>query len=216
MCHDLEQYQQLVSFLSETLGNTFEAGLFDLTDPAYPLIAPANTCGDVQDRVRSMLIQVIDSGNLQGVSYLANRPIQINMEKLLKVSIYFIRDEAGQLLGALWLSMRCDLFLKMDAFATSFLRFSTEGLDQDGMEPVIRDAEPVRELSLDTIAQVIGEFSVAPARMTLEERQEVICDLYDAGVFNLKGAVARAAEELLISEQSVYRYIAKIKKARDW
>lgn len=215
MSHELEQYQQMVGFLSETLGSPFEAGLFDLTDLAYPLIAPAGTCGDVQEQVRKMLVEVIDNGNLQGVSYLANRPIQVNLEKLLKVSIYFIRDGAGQLIGALWLSMRCDMFLKMDAFATSFLRFATGEPDQGGTGAAGETA-PVRELSLDTITQVIREFSVAPARMTLEERQEVICDLYDAGVYNLKGAVARTAEELQISEQSVYRYIAKLRKARDW
>ena len=40
-------------------------------------------------------------------------------------------------------------------------------------------------------------------------------DLYDAGFFELKGAVAKAAEVLGISQKSVYRYLAKIKQARN-
>ena len=73
-----------------------------------------------------------------------------------------------------------------------------------------------KEVSLNTVTEVIRQFSDMPTRMTLEERQEVICDLYDMGVYNLRGAVAKTAEIMQISEQSVYRYIAKIKKARDW
>lgn len=215
MCSKLEQYQQLVKFLAETLGNTFECGLFDLTDPAYSLVAAANANSDIQDRVRDMIVRTIDSPKVQAGHYLANRPIQIDFDRLLKVSVYFVRGEEGKIIGALWLTMRCDLFLKLDAFATSFLQFSTEELDAQEQAQAKVPA-PSRELSLDTITEFIKEFSVAPGRMTLDERQEVICDLYDMGVYNLKGAVARTAEVMQISEQSVYRYIAKLKKARDW
>lgn len=212
---ELEQYKKLVSFLAETLGNTFEAGLFDLTEPAFPLVAAANANSDIQDRVRDMIVRTIDSPKVQAGYYLANRPIQIDFDRLLKVSVYFVRGEEGKIIGALWLSMRCDLFLKLDAFATSFLQFSTEELDAQEQTQAKVPA-PSRELSLDTITEFIKGFSVAPGRMTLDERQEVICDLYDMGVYNLKGAVARTAEVMQISEQSVYRYIAKLKKARDW
>ena len=43
---------------------------------------------------------------------------------------------------------------------------------------------------------------------------EIILELYEMGVYSLKGSVARTAEVLQISEQSVYRYLSKIKRAR--
>ncbi len=61
---------------------------------------------------------------------------------------------------------------------------------------------------------MVKEMGVEPGRISQEERLEAIFDLYDMGVFELKGAVARTADALEISAQSVYRYLAKIKRAR--
>jgi predicted transcriptional regulator YheO len=72
----------------------------------------------------------------------------------------------------------------------------------------------VREPSLDSIGEIVAEFNVVPENTTPDERLEIMCDLYDAGVFRLKGAVAKTAEVLHMSEQSVYRYLTRIKKAR--
>lgn len=215
MCRQLDKYRQLVRFLSETLGNTFEVGLFDLTDPTCPLVAAANANSDIQAQIRDLILNAVDNSRIQDGNNLINHPVQTDFDKLLKVSVYFVRDEEEKIIGALWLSMRCDLFLKLNSYVESMLRFSTEAADLSEQKLAAAPATP-RELSLDTITEVIREFSVAPARMTLNERQEVICDLYDLGVYNLKGAVARTAEVMQISEQSVYRYIAKLKKARDW
>ena len=43
---------------------------------------------------------------------------------------------------------------------------------------------------------------------------ELLTDMYDEYVFSVKGSVAKTAEVLGMSEQSVYRYIAGIKKTR--
>lgn len=215
MCHGLEQYAKMVKFLADTLGNTFEAGLFDLTDPAFPIVAASNRFSEVQEKVRELVTSVKDSQRVQAEQGLTNYPVQIDFDKLLKVSVFFIRNAEGSVIGAIWLSMRCDLFLKMETFAANMLQFCKEESSSTPAEEPYA-AITSRELSLDTVTEVIREFSDAPARMTLDERQEVICDLYDMGVYNLRGAVAKTAELMQISEQSVYRYIAKIKKARDW
>lgn len=215
MCHELEQYAKMVKFLADTLGNTFEAGLFDLTDPALPVVAASNRFSEAQEKVRELVVSSLDRQQVQAGQMFTNHPVPLDFDKLLKVSALFIRNAEGTVIGALWLSMRCDLFLKMETFAANMLQFCKE-------EPSSTPAEDPyaaitsRELSLDTVTEVIRSFSDAPARMTLAERQEVICDLYDMGVYNLRGAVAKTAELMQISEQSVYRYIAKIKKARDW
>lgn len=215
MVKELEQYVKLVGFLSDTLGSTFEAGLFDLTDPAYPLITAANSQSSIQEEVRAFVTETVGSRKAQADSCLTNRPIEIGFGKMLKVSVFFIRNTEGKAVGALWISMRCDFFLKLDAFATSMLQFNVEDMDAEE-EEIQKLPTATRKPSLDTIIEVIDEFGIEPGRMSMAERQEIICDLYDMGVYNLKGAVAMTAEALQVSEQSVYRYIAKIKKARDW
>ena len=213
MCGELEQYAKMVKFLADTLGNTFEAGLFDLTDPALPIVAESKRFSDVQEKIRELVVSSLDHQPVQAGQTLTNCPVQLDFDKLLKVSVFFIRNAEGTVIGALWLSMRCDLFLKMESFAANMLQFCSEDIEE-APEAAYRAA--ARELSLDTVTEVIRSFGDAPARMTLAERQEVICDLYDMGAYNLRGAVAKTAELMQISEQSVYRYIAKIKKARDW
>ena len=42
----------------------------------------------------------------------------------------------------------------------------------------------------------------------------MIIQLYDSGVLDLKGAVAKTAQALRMSEQSIYRYVAKVKRGR--
>ncbi|NCB05789.1 MAG: YheO-like PAS domain protein, partial [Clostridia bacterium] len=48
-----------------------------------------------------------------------------------------------------------------------------------------------------------------PKRMSSEEKQQIVQQLNDQGVLMLKGAVAEIAEQLYISEGTVYRYINK-------
>ena len=194
---------------------TFEAGLLDMTDPDLSPVAASNEYSEAQDKVRELVASVKDSQKVQAEQLLTNHPVTFDFDKLLKVSVFFIHNAEGNVIGALWLSMRCDLFLKMETFAANMLQFCKEASSSTPTDDPYA-AITSRELSLNTVTEVIRQFSDAPARMTLDERQEVICDLYDMGVYNLRGAVARTAEIMQISEQSVYRYIAKIKKARDW
>ena len=215
MCHELEQYAKMVKFLADTLGNTFEAGVFDLTDPTLPIVAASNQFSEAHEKVRELVAGVKDDPKVQSEQALTNQPVTFDFDKLLKVSIFFVRSAEGTAVGALWLSMRCDLFLKMETFAANMLQFCKEASSSaPAADPYA--AITSKEVSLNTVTEVIRQFSDMPTRMTLEERQEVICDLYDMGVYNLRGAVAKTAEIMQISEQSVYRYIAKIKKARDW
>ena len=215
MSDELRQYAKLISFLGETLGNTFEACLFDMTTSGYPVIASANSHSDTQEKVRAFVSKAVGSRQVRDRGYFANRPIEIDFSKLLKASVFFIYGAEEKPVGALCLNMRCDLFMKMTSFANSMLQFNMEDLDDDAAETILPDITG-HEPSLDAITQVVGEFGVEPSRFSQEERMEIILDLYDMGVFELKGAVAKAAEELQISVQSVYRYLTKIKKARDW
>ena len=212
---ELKKYSELVPFFAEALGNLFEINLFDMTDPDYPIVASANGNGDVQERIREFLSEIADSKIVRNRKYIENRPLEINFERLLKISVYFIKDEQEKLLGALCISVQCNFFMKMSQFAMNMLQFNMEDLDDDSFDGEDLSAF-AKEPSLDSITEFIKEYGVEPERITQNERLEIICDLYDMGVYNLKGAVAKTAEALQVSEQSVYRYITKIKKAHNW
>ena len=211
----LKKYADMIPFFAETLGSAFVLDLFDLTEPDYQIVASANSNGDIQEKVREFLSEASRSQAVRSRKYIANRPIQLSFSKLLKTSVFFIRGDNDELTGALCVSIRCDFFMRMTQFATELLKFNIGDLDDErlnGGELSTFAKEP----SLESIDEMIKEYGVEPERITQNERMEIICDLYDLGVYKLKGAVAKTAEALQVSEQSVYRYITKIKKARDW
>lgn len=214
---ELDRYVKLVYFLGETLGSMFEAALYDTTDPAYPVIAAANIRYDDRERIRAFIAEAVGSQKVRTRGYHANYPIQVDFGKLLKASVLLIPGADGGIAGALSLSVRCDTIMKMQGFMSSMLQFNTDGFDEDEPESAAEERTPPisREPTLDMIAETVDGFGVAPGRTSQDERMEIICDLYDMGVFSLKGAVAKTAEALRISEQSVYRYLTKIKRARD-
>ena len=208
MENTLNGYKKLIDFLGATLDGAFEASLFSLKDPGHPALVAYSGEGACLDKLRDFVAEAAASVQTRDVGYYVNRPVIADVGKLLKASVYFI--DGGE--GALCLSMRCDLFMRMSDLATRMLTFNTTSFDEEASARSEEPAEP----SLDTIAQTVAEFGVEPERFTQNERQEILVDLYDMGVFKLKGAVAKTAEALKISEQSVYRYLAKIKKARFW
>ena len=211
---ELSQYAKLIPFLGEILGTSFEACLYDLTDPAYPVVAAANSYGDNQEQTRAFISEMVASQRVRARGYFTNRPIAADFGKMLKASVFFIHSTDSEIIGALCLNVRCDLFMKMVSFASDMLRFNMEDVSDDVPEPEFQDTA-AHEPSLDTIAEVVKGFGIEPSRASQDERLEIICDLYDMGVFRLKGAVAKTAAALHISEQSVYRYLTKIKRSRD-
>ena len=215
MSNELKKYAAFIPFLAETFGSSFEIDLFDLTDPDYPIVTSANGNDDIQEKVRAFIAEVAGSQKARSGRYIANRPIEITLGKMIKTSVYFIKNDENEPAGALCISLRCDFFFRMSQLAADMLKFNTEDLDDDSFYNEELSAS-VKEPSLDCITEMVKDYGVEPERISQSERVEIICDLYDMGVYNLKGAVAKTAEALQVSEQSVYRYITKIKKARDW
>ena len=65
----------------------------------------------------------------------------------------------------------------------------------------------IRETVLSVIERVIGTYGADPARMTTEEKKDVVDALNAHGVFLLKGIVSEVASRLDVSEQTIYRYL---------
>jgi len=102
-------------------------------------------------------------------------------------------------------------FVALSSHIDNLLHFDVTNIDE--IQPVQPPA-PTEEPTLELIDKMVSEFSDAPDRLTPDEKTELIIDLYDSGVLDLKGAVAKTAQALRMSEQSIYRYVAKVKRGR--
>lgn len=216
MHSELKRYLGMTEFLSGTLGSTFETALFDLQDPELPAVSAINMPADHQDAVRGLLREVCPIRRVRARGMCLNRQVIAEFGNMLKTSVLLIPDESGEPAGALCLVTRCGVFLRMMPLAAEMLNFDSEELEEeptdrpDFPEELPRNEDP----TLEAIDRAVAEMGIEPGRASQEERLELICDLMDDGVFELKGAVARCAQLLSVSPQSIYRYISKIKRAR--
>ena len=69
------------------------------------------------------------------------------------------------------------------------------------------------ELVTHNIADFAAELGVPPARMSRQERLQLITRLEGSGVFLIKGAVDTVARALGVSSPSIYRYLHTIRNA---
>lgn len=207
----LEQYQTTVAFLSESLPKTWEVLLFDLTQKNMPVVENKQSSRKRVDFLRSYIRQAMKRSTVLENGMLVCRG-DVTMDKgLSKVSIQFLRDSEGTLVGALVLYIELTPFVALSSHIDNLLHFDVTNIDE--IQPVQPPA-PTEEPTLELIDKMVSEFSDAPDRLTPDEKTELIIDLYDSGVLDLKGAVAKTAQALRMSEQSIYRYVAKVKRGR--
>ncbi len=207
----LEAYKGLISFLGKALPGEFDAILFDLTAKGYPAREKSDWGRRNEREVRRLLQDVIREGAVSDEGTFG-RVIPTSDQKLEKVSFYFIK-EGGKTIGAIALNMELDTYLKF----SSFLSDRLDIVGNDGVTPINMINEMKRErvlTDLDEIEDMVNEFCPDPSELTPTERKELFMDIYDTGIFRIKGAIPKAAEAMGISEQTIYRYISEIKKAR--
>ena len=207
----LEAYKGLISFLGKALPSEFDAILFDLTEKGHPIVEKSDWGRRNEREVRKLLLDTIrgDAATDEGVF---GRVIPTSDQKLEKVSFYFIKD-GGKAIGAIALNMELDTYLKISSFLSDRLNI----VGNDGVTPMNMSNYMQRErimTELDEIEDMVNEFCPDPSALTPTERKELFMDIYDTGIFRIKGAIPKTAEAMGISEQTVYRYISEIKKAR--
>lgn len=214
MADQRTMWMNLVDFLGETLGSSFEAVLFDLQKDELPAVYHRNANQISIAAMRGLVVQALDSGWVRRQGYCANRAMPVEYSQMLKASVFFVPGEKEEdpPSAALCIAAHSSMFLRLLNFVSDMNRFDPRDLDDTAPE---EPAPPRKEApTLDLIEQVLARECLEPGAIDADDRVDVIVDLYDAGFFELKGAVAKAAEVLGISQKSVYRYLAKIKQAR--
>ncbi len=207
-------YTNLVYFLKHSLGVSCEIYLFDTQDPRLPVVATSVTVRQMEELARKFASASLKSPRFAPQGMALNQSLGSDLDKLIRGSVLFVKDAQEQVIGALCILMNCMPYLKLQEMIWNVMQFDLS--EEDSQEPQgisLQDVLPA-EPSLEMIQQELERIEMEPSRLTQAEKQEIICDLYDMNAFQVKGAVAKVAQGLKMSEQSVYRYIHKIKSAR--
>ncbi len=221
-----KRYMVLVQFLGETLGPDYEIVLQEVGGENSGIIAIAN--GSISGRtvgspLTNIALKLIMQRRYEHSDYVLNYTGQLENGKTLRSSTMFIKDE-GALVGLLCINFDdsryhalSDRILRLvhpDTFVETHY-FSAGEQPRKTVLCATEDAErfqnDVAGLMQEIFDEVYNSMNIAPEALTQDDRQRIISQLYERGMFQLKGAVPFAMEKLCCSQASIYRYLSKVK-----
>lgn len=211
----LQRYVPLVSFLGEVCGKNFEIILHDISNPSNSVIALQNghlSGRKIGDPMTDLAQSIVRDNRHLNKNYITNYEGRTKDGRSFVSSTFFIKEE-DKLVGMLCINHDpqdiLEISRRIDSLIDSFSinhREKKESSYQENLDSSISD------LSNNIIRNALAEFNVPPSRMKASEKIELISSLDNQGVFFTKGAVSQVAQELDISEPTVYRYLKKIRE----
>lgn len=225
----LQQYVTIVEFLGKTLGPDYEVVLQDLNPEHQAIVAIAN--GHISGRqVGSPLtdasLQMLSSKAYESNDFLCNyRGIAVNGH-ILRSSTMFIKDDEGNPIGFLCINFDDSRFQELNGklltmvHPGSFLTRSPAEHDsvQNSYTGMSTPADSITEnfsMDISSLMQKIFEDATSSLttpidRLNQHERKDIIEQLQEQGLFQLKGAISFVAKKFSCSTATIYRYLSEI------
>lgn len=220
----LESYKVLVDFLGKALGPDYEIVLHDLSGENDAVVAIAN--GQISGRslgapLTKLALRFLADREYEAVDYKVGYKGVSQKKTRLRSSTMFIKDEAGAVVGMLCINFDPTHCVQaangilaacgLESLALEDVLCTGQGSESPG-EETEHFVQSMADMVETTIEEVTGETGIAPERLTMDEKVEIVTALQNNGLFLMKGAVSEVANQLSISEASVYRYLSKLKK----
>ena len=217
---EIRNYTILIDFFSSTLGQDYEVALQD-TEKIL-LIRNGRISGRTEgDPLSPQLAKAMSPAYSKNREWIINVPWRAENGKVLRGSALYIRGENGEMLGALTISYDDS---RVRELTERMIRICHPGdFALDSYTPQISVRRENSELIYgelgdvmdDVIHKVVGSNSIDGARLTFEEKLEIVRRLQENGVFDVKGAVRTVAKRIGSSQASMYRYITMVKSEKN-
>lgn len=211
----LERYLPMAAFLSAVCGQHYEVILHDVSTPEASVVAIFNghlSGRKIGDPMTELARSLVRDEVYRERDFVSNYEGRTRNGKRFVSSTYFIKED-GALLGLICVNHDISDLTAMAGHLQNLLSaFSLPGQTpvQDPYTEELDDSIP--ELSTSLIHNTVLRQGIPAARMTAQEKEDLIEALERQGVFSTKGSVGQVARELDISEPTVYRYLRRIRK----
>lgn len=217
--HTKQNYINLVEFLGNFMGNNCEV-VFHLIDPKGSHIAAIinnHISGRSQNApLTGLALEFMQQGVYKDHDYVANYKGVSKNNTTLKSATYFIKDEHGRLEGMLCFNVDVSSYLDVANILLGMAEVSgISSLKNSWTNKSV--ANEVVEYFTDSLKDIV--YSVVPeetlssdVNLKPEQKLEIVRELFQKGIFSLKGAVPQVAEVMRVSEPSIYRYLKIIEE----
>ena len=217
----LRSYIPMVNFIADIYGKNCEVILHDLRKLDHSIIAIRNnhiTERKVNDTVTDFALKIVRNKDLyENNDYVTNYMGKTSDgKKILRASTFFIKDKDGNLIGMLCVNVDITFIHQMRDFISDLLMDKSDrNYDDKNMnEHQENFSENIKDLVSMSIANTLAEYDIEPNRMLMDEKKQIVANLESRGVFLLKGAVSEVANQLGVSEQTIYRYLKELELAK--
>lgn len=210
----LKQYIPMVDFIADICGPKYEVVLHDVSKPESSVIAIRNnhiTGRKIGSSMTDLALKILKQKDYVHGDFITNYDGYGEGGKKFLSSTYFIKDTSQELIGMICVNNDiADIKKLKDSYKTIMERFQYRDENVDEKEIQEENIEnPLISTANSIISKTIKSINIPPERMSIDEKISIVQELNDKGVFLLKGAVSDIAEQLCISENTVYRYLNK-------
>lgn len=208
MKKELLQYASFARFLKDALGERYRVALVDADIPDRELTVSEQgfSESDTEGFTESGLLTDILSGTeLKKRDYLCSFSDSEKDGTEQKNSIFYIRDGEGKISGFLCIyENRGDLYMVREVLDQLLL---PEEQTAGGSERI--EAE-VNSLLKERIVEVWNRHRSSDSKMKKAEKTAFVSELFEMGIFRMKGAAVQVSEVTGISLASIYRYLSEV------
>jgi len=198
----LREASKIVEALGKTLAPFCEVVLHDLTRPDHAIVRIENSLSNRQvgDAATELgLARISDPGMPdQIVNYINKLPDG----RPLKSTSIGLRDSEGKFIAAICLNFDIGFFGDVVTYIQEFTRATPMTLDIT--EFADTGGRPTLE---DQVRQFAAKRNVQPRALSAAQRHELIAELKQAGMLELRGALSRVATLLGVSRTTLYHYV---------
>ena len=204
----LDSYAAAIEYLSAYLGSAFEISLHSLEDYNHSVVRIMNgyhsgraVGAPLTDLALNMLKRISEQGLSASESYASYHSVNAAGERL-KSSTIPILGEKGRLIGMLCINLYLDspLYEVLQDLAGA----GNESTEHEYFAPTTVDS------ITNAVADARNQVLFNPTIPAVNKNRELIRILYDRGIFNIKDAVAKVAELLGISRNTVYMHLRNL------
>jgi predicted transcriptional regulator YheO len=194
--------------LGQTFGKYCEIVVHDFNSPESSIISIENgsltgrKIGDTLDALGFQLLKTHPASDL------LNYRTKTKEGKELRSSSVFLRDEKGQIFGALCINIDVSGLLKAQEWLQEALGSASTTIDE-------RFEHSVDEVLENLIQNAISSIDKKMADMTREDKVAIVAYLEAKGAFLIRYSVERVAELLGMTKYTIYNYLDEIRKKQE-
>ena len=209
---NLRAVMQTMDGLFAVLGSRSEVILHDFSQMEHSIVA---ICGSVTNRQiggppTNFLLQKLRKEGDAATNSLNYRTVLPDGREL-RSSTMFIRDDNGGIIGSLCINQDMTDYTLARKLLAEISQFAEAQPEAHPGEQFARDISEVTGAMLQEEIQALNK---PVAYLQKEEKLCLVRALDDKGFFDVRGAVEQVAEELGVTNFTVYNYLKEIRGSR--